>query len=710
MNTFILNRFPIKQVDWQVCEYECILEKLPESGNLQKAINRICYQLGQLGEAAARLGNRIITKTSIANNRGDGWRLKLVSFSTMLDCSNDAHRKALESLERSFLQGELKKVSGKKGEVERIQGVLVWWRSECEKSGKGWEIHRGRQLDVHIHRDGKLYLEVDVHFRFYSPWTLQQWLEFYPDSETSLSYLRNTYDYKTWVYDSISKEKPTEVMVGGRSLAEYHLQKGAKIEEIQNSRVVYVREKPWVEKKIPHLSTRLSPSLTLEMLSAIAEDENTSQEERREIREVFQIIKPDLLNRIQQAEYLANWILGSIYKLANKKTFPQRVNGIVLPSPSLLAANGIEVTNTAQVFNKGCVRVGETKFGCLNLYNRQRQFPPEIIRKLESVAAKNQVQLEYSYRTGADLPEDDLGKQRFWENWAKEEIKTCLVVMPQTERKRKQEIRKQALKAGIATQFLLLPEMSEYKAVNVVLGMLCKAGWQTVRIQPEGKFAELVIGFDTGTNRRLYYGTSAFAILADGQVLGWELPDAQKGESFSGETIWHMVSSLVLKFENRCNRSPRKVLLMRDGLVQTDEFNLTIRRLASQGITVDLLGIRKSGTGRMGILLNGKYEDPKPGSTVLTPEDKSFLIVTHQKVQKIGSVRPLKVVHHYGNTPLETLAKQTYHLACLHPASGFSTSRLPWVLHLADRSSKEFQRLGQISIVERVSREKLIAV
>jgi len=40
---------------------------------------------------------------------------------------------------------------------------------------------------------------------------------------------------------------------------------------------------------------------------------------------------------------------------------------------------------------------------------------------------------------------------------------------------------------------------------------------------------------------------------------------------------------------------------MRDGLVQGGEFSRTIEELEKEKIAVDIVGIRKSGTGRMGI-------------------------------------------------------------------------------------------------------------
>ena len=197
--------------------------------------------------------------------------------------------------------------------------------------------------------------------------------------------------------------------------------------------------------------------------------------------------------------------------------------------------------------------------------------------------------------------------------------------------------------------------------------------------------------------------------------MGWELPDVQRGESISGQAVWQTVSKLILRFHKICDRYPKRLLLMRDGLVQEGEFEQTIKALREKNIAVDLVGVRKSGTGRMGREVSERqrkiYRDAAVGSVVFLPKENSFLIVTSQPInQSIGSVRPLRVVHEYGDTSLEILALQTYHLTQLHPASGFRSCRLPWVLHLADRSSKEFQRIGQIGILQNLNREKLIAV
>jgi len=721
----VLNRYlvrPLEARDLTIHEYECRFAQLPQQGDEQRAISSICYKLGV---TAVRLGSRIITREEVssAKMRSDDWELSK-TVTRELDCGNTYERKALESLERRILEQGLKK-SFNKTEIERdLEGGLISWitgQKGAEKCGHGWEVHRGRRIDVVIDSDGNLYLEIDIHHRFYTPWTLHQWLENYPD--IPISYVRNTYkdknnNYIMWEYQGVSEQLPQQVMLEGLdvSLADYHRQNGATDVEINNSRVVLVkRANDQKAKPVAHLSQRLSPSLTMEMLANIAE----SGKESKHINDVFRDIKKSLDERLKKSQETAKKVLEQVYGISSEAE-SLRVDGYILPPAKLLASNGQQVDKVAKVRYEGCVRVGETKFGCLNLYNEKRQYPEEVRRCLLEIAQKNNTKIEInSYRTLRDLPENELDQQMFWQNWSDEGIKTVLVVMDWSANERKQKIRVQALQAGIATQFIVpKPEANQYKALNVVLGLLCKAGWQPIRLEPldHPECADLIIGFDTGTNRELYYGTSAFAVLADGQSLGWELPDVQRGETLSGEAIWQTVSKLVLKFHHSCKRYPKKLLLMRDGLVQEGEFQKTIEELVRKNIAVDVVGVRKSGAGRMGkedIHANGEvvYCDAKIGTVIFTPKEKSFTLVTSQPInQNIGSVRPLRVVHEYGNTSLEMIALQTYHLSQLHPASGFRSCRLPWVLHLADKSSKEFQRIGQISILQNISREKLVAV
>jgi len=725
----VLNRFHVKQLnetDLTVNVYQCQFSQNPEQGDEQKAISRVCYKLGVV---AVRLGSQIITKEEVnpQSMKSNDWELIKTETRT-LNCENTYERKALQTYERKFLEIKLKKVFNRTEIEKATEGGLIWWitgQQGIDNCGNGWEVHRGRRIDITLDVDGNLYLEIDIHHHFYTPWTLHQWLEAYPD--IPISYVRNTYkdknnNYIAWKYETLCDQSPQEVLIEelGISLAEYHRRNGATEAEINNSRVVLVtRANDRKAKPVAHLSQRLSPSLTMEMLANIAE----RGQEREDINNVFRNIKKSIDDRLQKSQETAKKILEGVYRIS-REVNALTIDGYIMPPAKLLAFNDQEVDKVAKVRYKGCVKVGETKFGCLNLFNKECQYPQEVLQCLLDIAKRTHTRIDIdSYRTEQDLPEGELAQQMFWQNWSQEGIKTILVMMPWSSNERKQKIRVQALQAGIATQFIVpKPNADAYKALNVVLGLLCKAGWQPIRLQPfdHPECADLIIGFDTGTNRELYYGTSAFAVLADGQSLGWELPDVQRGETFSGIAIWQTVSKLVLKFHQNCGRYPKKLLLMRDGLVQEGEFQKTIAELEKNNIAVDVVGVRKSGAGRMGTQItisNGTtaYRDASLGTVIFTPKEKSFTLVTSQPIQTInnstiGSVRPLTVVHEYGKTSLELLALQTYHLTKLHPASGFQSCRLPWVLHLADKSSKEFQRIGQMSILQNISREKLIAV
>ncbi|HIK53876.1 MAG TPA: hypothetical protein IGS37_01650, partial [Synechococcales cyanobacterium M55_K2018_004] len=156
----VLNRYLVKRLeerDLTVHEYQCHFTQTPQQGDEQRAISRICYKLGV---TAVRLGSRIITKEEVnpARMRSDDWNLVKIGPRT-LDCGNTYEIKALETFERKVLEQRLK---DSYTEIERAsEGGLIWWikgENGLEKCGDGWEVHRGRRIDVVIDSDGNLYL------------------------------------------------------------------------------------------------------------------------------------------------------------------------------------------------------------------------------------------------------------------------------------------------------------------------------------------------------------------------------------------------------------------------------------------------------------------------------------------------------------------------------------------------------------------------
>jgi hypothetical protein len=705
-----LNRFPVKrltEVESTVHTYTYIFNPSPEPGKEYSAINRITWNIGTPG---VRFGSTIITKQPIADRylQGENWSLKYLG-TKLLVLKKLNEREALENLERRWLGWKLRQTSEKSRIENSPEGGFIWWNADkVILQGLGWEVHTGVRLDLALHHSGVVLAEIDIHHRFYTSWTLEQWLQTH--SDLPINWVRNTYDDRSWKFERISNENPETVMIPSGSLADYHrnLDKNRATEaEISNARVVYVSNKG---KEIPHLSTRLQPSITMEMLSCLQERGSN------EAAKVFKQVRQSPQVRFQRGRETAKWIASNIYnidqKIIDEKINPQTAEGIMLRHKSpLLMTKSKKVYRSEASFKQGCFRTGEKQFGCLDLTGNGDW--SELIRnKLEDLAQKSGVDilLEPAKRK-TDLPDSLLTRKQFWHDWANQGTHTVLVVTPWLQNIEKSRLQREALEANIALQFMQpMSKPDNYRAVNIILGLLLKAKWQPVGLEPlqDEYAAELVIGFDAGTNRNLYYGTSAFAILANGQSLGWELPEAQPGEKLSGQAVLNTVANIINRFQRIENRLPKRILLLRDGIVQCDEFESAIAILQQDHIAVDLLGVRKSGAGRMAVIpyQSEKLIDALPGTTVLSEDGETFRIVTSE-AKAGGSARPLQVVRDYGDAPLEILARQIDRLCLLNPASGYSFSRLPYVIHFADKMAKTIQRIGEVGILQGIDRQKI---
>ena len=703
----LLNRFAVKnlnEAEKTVYTYSYTFNPSPESGKEYKAINRMLWKIWTPGE---RLGSTIVTKEPIQsrNLQGENWVLKPLGRQ-LLDLSKHRERDVLEKLERRWLGNKLRQ-GGRQNRVDRCsEGGFIWWNEDkiiLQKSG--WEVHKGVHLDVEIHHSGVIFVEVDSHHRFYSSWTLSRWLDTYP--ELPVNWVRNTYNDDSWKYLRTSEENPETTMIPGLgSLADYHrnLNKHQATEaEISNAKVVYVKGSKG--KELTHLSTRLRPSVTMEILSHLADLGQA------EATQVFSQVRKSVRDRFTKAEKVAAWLAKNIYRQTEITPKPTKTPGIILrqKKPLLLTKSG-KVYNPAKSLERGCFRCGEKQFGCLDLTG-DNKWPETIRTKLQNIGKKSDVELllEKS-KTKADLPDSIFARKQFWRDWANHGTYTALVVSPWLKNDEKTQLRKEALEANIALQFMQpMLRKDDYRAVNILLGLLVKAKWLPVGLEPlqDNYAAEIVIGFDAGTNRSLYYGTSAFAILANGQSLGWELPEAQPGEKLSVQAVLNTVANIITRFQRIENRLPRRVLLLRDGLVQCDEFEETVCALQRNNIAVDLLGVRKSGAGRMAVKNEfGELIDAAPGTAILAKNGDVFRIVT-SKAKAGGSARPLQVFRDRGDASLEVLAHQVDRLCMLNPASGFFPSRLPYVIHFADKMAKEVQRLSEVGVLQGVDRNKI---
>jgi hypothetical protein len=707
-----LNRFPVKKLsesDQIVQVYSCNFISPPEPGTEYSALNRIPWKIGKT--SGVRFGSKIITKQPISDTylNNESWKLEHQG-QQFLSLEQSSERDALERLERRWIWKELEKISDRNRIQKSSEVGLIWWNANRTiLQDSGWEVHTGVSLDIELHSSGTILAEIDTHHRFYSPWTLEQWLQNYPD--IPIKWVRNTYSSYIWKFVRTSDEDPEKIILTtGVSLAEYHrkLPQPATEAEIINSRVVYLNNKN--NQEISHLSSRLRPSVTMEMLGDLKE--RGSQEAAK----VFAQTRQSIQVRFDESNNTAKWIAQKIYQIEPKiietRIQPQKTEGIIFRNKSpLLLTKFNKIHRPIKSLEVGCYATGEKQFGCLNLTDNSG-WSKFVSKQLEIVAKKSDVDIVLeTAKNQRDLPDRPLARKQFWHNWSDQNIKTVLVITPWLQNNVKAQYQREALEANIALQFMQpMFQLEEYRLANIVLGLLLKAKWQPVGLEPikDQCISEIVIGFDAGTNRQMYYGTSAFAILANGQSLGWELPEAQPGEKLSGQAVWRTVSNIITRFSSKENRPPQRIMLLRDGIVQADEFDATVAALAQENIAVDLLSVRKSGAGRMAILpyQSEFLKDASPGTAILSADGNKFRIVTSE-AKAGGSARPLQVIRDYGDAPLEILARQIDRLSMLNPASAYAYSRLPYVLHFADKMAKTVQNLGGIGILQGVDRHKI---
>lgn len=703
-----LNRFPVKKINEQdklVQVYNYKFDPFPEPGKEYAAINRIPWKIKTPG---VRFQSTVITKTLISKQyfKQDNWTLTHQG-EQLLNLDNSYARESLEKLERKWLERELRFKSHRHRVTRASEGGFILWDADnVILQDSGWEVHTGVRLDLELHSSGTIFIEIDLHHRFYSSWTLEQWLQKYRD--IPISWVRNTYDDRSWKLLRISDEKPENTIIPNLgSLADYHrnLDKHKATEqEIKDARVVYVSTSS-KGKELPHLSTRLRPSITMEILSEL---QNRGS---KQAAQVFKQVKKNIQERFDKSQQTAQYLSEEIYS-SNRKIKAQKTTGIIVRQKSpLLLTRKEKVRRPIDSFTQGCFKTGEQQFGCLDLVGNG-QWSEFIKNQLETVAKNSEVDIELETpQQKKDLPDSIFTRQQFWQDWAARGTKTILVISPWLQNNEKVQLQKEALAANIALQFMQpMLQAEEYRTANIILGLLLKAKWQPVGLEPleNANAAEIVIGFDAGTNRNLYYGTSAFAILANGQSLGWELPEAQLGEKISSTAIINTVTKIINKFQKIENRLPKRILLLRDGIIQCDEFDDIVANLLINKIDVDLLSIRKSGAGRMAILpyQSEYFENPASGTAILSNDNKTFHIVTSKAIAG-GSARPLKIFRDYGDAPLEILATQIDRLSMLNPASAFAHSRLPYPIHFADKMAKTVQRMGELGILHGVDRQKL---
>lgn len=588
-----------------------------------------------------------------------------------LDPKDPGERSVLSALARRLLQERLRRLEG-----VWVEGLAVYRREHAR--GPGWRVLGGAVLDLWVSDSGAFLLEVDPAYRILCEMSLEAWLA---QGHPLPKRVRNAYDRRTWELLRLGEEDPKELpLPGGLSLLDYHASKG-RLQGREGGRVAWVADPKDPRKPIPHLTGLLVPVLTLEDLH---EEEGSLalslpwEERRRRTREI------------------ASWI-GRRLGLGTPEAV--RAQAYRLSIPKLMGRRA--VSKPADALRVGLYRAQETALALLRLDGAQGW--PEFLRRalLQAFGAGG---ASLRLHTLHAHPSQGLAFREALRKAKEKGVQAVLVLTPPMAWEDRNRLKALLLREGLPSQILNVPlrEEERHRWENALLGLLAKAGLQVVALS--GAYpAELAVGFDAGGRESFRFGGAACAVGGDGGHLLWTLPEAQAGERIPQEVVWDLLEETLWAFRRKAGRLPSRVLLLRDGRVPQDEFALALEALAREGIAYDLVSVRKSGGGRVypvqGRLADGLY---------VPLEDRTFLLLTVHRDFR-GTPRPLKLVHEAGDTPLEALAHQIFHLTRLYPASGFAFPRLPAPLHLADRLVKEVGRLG-IRHLKEVDREKLFFV
>ena len=144
----------------------------------------------------------------------------------------------------------------------------------------------------------------------------------------------------------------------------------------------------------------------------------------------------------------------------------------------------VKVYNPAKSLSKGCFRSGEKQFGCLDLTGNGN-WPEGIKSKLQDVSHKNNVEILLEEpKIHTDLPDSIFARKQFWHDWANQGTYTVLVISPWLKNGRKTQLRKEALEANIALQFMQpMFKKDDYRAINILLGLLVRSEMAACRFR-----------------------------------------------------------------------------------------------------------------------------------------------------------------------------------------------------------------------------------
>ena len=269
------------------------------------------------------------------------------------------------------------------------------------------------------------------------------------------------------------------------------------------------------------------------------------------------------------------------------------------------------------------------------------------------------------------------------------------------------EIKRRLMRRGIPTQMVTKstadrliaaqPPASEPTVANILSGIATKAGatpWMVAEFPGD---VDAFLGLDVSRKNGRNAGASASVVLPDGATFAAEFTTFQDGETFRAADVSRIVRDLVFDFAGEAGHSIDHLTVLRDGKIYEDVE--TIREgLAAVDISVDLVGVRKSGQPRVGHWTGDGWRIADKGVAFVAPaRDRAVLhswgMPDCNAELATGSPQTIGLRKDSGPTDITTLTEQAYWLSEMHYGSPARSGRLPIPIEYADQAA-EYVREG----------------
>ncbi len=263
------------------------------------------------------------------------------------------------------------------------------------------------------------------------------------------------------------------------------------------------------------------------------------------------------------------------------------------------------------------------------------------------------------------------------------------------------ELKKVLATKDLNSQFAHEATLNEpFTIINIALGLVAAAGGIPFTIERSlpGK-SELHLGIDvthqydeSSDGNHIHLAAATTAIHADGAVLGYTSSRPQSGEKIPSKELKEIVKQAITGFKTRYDRYPNHITIHRDGFANEDLSEVE-KFLSNLETSYDVVEIRKQAPARVLKYSGAHFDTPQKATAAIYEDIPKAIVATFGEPETLASregtglPQPITVERAHGDTPIQTLAAQTYLLSQAHIGASNATARLPITTMYADLAS-----------------------